>query len=134
MKKGFTCGVFDLFHSGHALMLKECKENCDYLILAINKADNLPKGKNIPVYSIDERITIMESCKYVDEIYVYNSEEELLKILKEKDIDIRFLGEDYKTKPITGPNLDIEIFFIKRDHGFSSSSIIEKITANHKKK
>ena len=35
MKKGFVCGVFDIFHAGHALMLKECANKCDYLILAL---------------------------------------------------------------------------------------------------
>ena len=40
MKVGFACGVFDLFHAGHVLMLQECKKNCDYLIVAINRAEN----------------------------------------------------------------------------------------------
>ncbi len=40
MKIGFTCGVFDLFHAGHVVMLKECRDNCDYLIVALNRAEH----------------------------------------------------------------------------------------------
>lgn len=37
----------------------------------------------------------------MDEVMEHDSEDELLQILKFKKIDIRFLGEDYKTKPVT---------------------------------
>jgi glycerol-3-phosphate cytidylyltransferase len=63
----------------------------------------------------------MDSCKYVDEVLTYNSEEELLEILKNKKIDIRFLGDDYKGKPITGADLNIEIYYTNRSHGLSTS-------------
>jgi glycerol-3-phosphate cytidylyltransferase len=126
MKIGFTCGVFDLFHAGHVLMLKECKEHCDYLIVALNKAENISHeinpGKQKPVFSIEERVLIMKSCRYVDEVITYNSEDELLNILKTKNISIRFLGEDYKGKTITGQNLNIEIYYTDRSHGLSSSN------------
>ena len=127
MKIGFTCGVFDLFHAGHVLMLKECRANCDYLIVALNKAEHLPKDKNQPVFTIEERKMIIESCRFVDEVMVYNSEEELVQILKSKKIDIRFLGEDYKSKPITGNDPGIPIHFIGRGHGYSTSALIKKI-------
>jgi glycerol-3-phosphate cytidylyltransferase len=131
MKIGFACGVFDLFHAGHVLMLKECKEHCDYLIVAVNKAENIDysinPGKQAPVYSFEERKLIIESCKYVDEVISYNSEEELLHILKNRKIDIRFLGEDYKGKKITGEGLVQEIYYTNRSHGQSSSAIKQKI-------
>ncbi len=130
MKTGFACGVFDIYHAGHALMLKECKENCDYLVLGLNSAKNLPKDKTPPVYSIEERKIILESIKYIDEIVIYNSEEELTQLLKERNFDIRFLGEDYKNKPITSQNFCKEIYFINRDHGISSSNIKVRIKSN----
>jgi glycerol-3-phosphate cytidylyltransferase len=110
MKTGFACGMFDLFHAGHVLMLKECRENCDYLIVALNKGEHISEainpGKRKPFYSIDERKLIMESCRYVDEVAVYNSEAELYELMKTKKINIRFLGDDYKGKPITGSDLE----------------------------
>ncbi len=125
MKIGFTCGVFDLFHAGHVLMLQECKQHCDYLIVALNRAENISEainpGKQKPVFSIEERVLIMSACKYVDEVLTYNSEDELLKILTNKNINIRFLGEDYKGKAITGKDLPIEIYYTDRGHGLSTS-------------
>jgi glycerol-3-phosphate cytidylyltransferase len=112
-------------------MLKECKEHCDYLIVALNKADNIDlsinPNKNKPVFSIEERIEIVGTSKFVDEILIYNSEEELLNILKTKNIDIRFLGDDYKGRPITGSEFNIEIYYTDRSHGYSTSAIIRQI-------
>lgn len=131
MKIGFACGVFDLFHAGHVLMLKECKENCDFLIVALNKAENISgeinPGKKPPIFSIDQRKLIVESCKYVDKVIIYNSEEELLKILETEGISVRFLGEDYRGKKITGEHLQIPIYYIDRSHGFSTSLFRSKI-------
>ena len=132
MKTGFTCGVFDLFHAGHVLMLKECKAHCDRLIVALNRADNLPEGKNKPVFSIEQRILIMQQCKLVDEVITYNSEQELEEVLKKINPDVRFLGSDYKDKPITGREYCKEIYYTDRSHGFSTSNFIKQITERNK--
>lgn len=136
MKIGFACGVFDLFHAGHVLMLKECSENCDYLIVAINKAENLSSeinpGKRPPIFSLEERLLILKACRYVDEVITYENEEELLSILKKSKVKIRFLGEDYRNKPITGAELNIEIFYIDRSHGKSTSFYRSRIEKNEK--
>lgn len=130
MKTGFACGVFDLFHAGHVLMLKECKEHCDYLVVALNTAEQfdpaINPGKQKPVYSLEERMLIMNSCRYVDEVLTYSSEEELLNILKTRKIDIRFLGEDYRGKPITGGELPIPVYYTDRSHGLSTSHYRKK--------
>ena len=137
MKIGFACGVFDLFHLGHALMLKECKQHCDYLILALNNGENFSNvvnpNKNLPIFSLHERIAILQSCRFVDEVITYSSENDLSNILSSRKIDIRFLGDDYKGKPITGSELNIEIHFIDRSHGFSTSNLIKKIMDRYKK-
>lgn len=125
MKRGFVCGVFDLFHLGHVLMLEECKANCDYLIIALNKAENIDEkinpNKMAPLFSISERVAIMKSCKLVDEVLVYESEEELHQLMASLDLSVRFLGDDYKGKPITGEDLNIPIYYCDRSHGLSTS-------------
>jgi glycerol-3-phosphate cytidylyltransferase len=134
MKIGFACGIFDLFHAGHVLMFKESKQHCDYLIVALNKGDNIDYNinpdKKPPLYSVEERKLLLESCKYIDEVIIYNSEEELLDIMKSRKIDIRFLGDDYRGKKITGSELNIPIHYIDRSHGYSSSKIRERIIKN----
>lgn len=131
MKRGFVCGVFDLFHLGHVLMLQECKQQCDYLIMALNKAENIDPvinpNKQAPLFSIEERVAIMQSCKLIDEVLTYNSEEELYEIMKTKVIDIRFLGDDYKGKKITGEDLNIPIYYCDRSHGLSTSHYKNKL-------
>jgi glycerol-3-phosphate cytidylyltransferase len=131
MKVGFACGIFDLFHAGHVLMLKECKAHCDYLILALNTADALDSkinpGKNKPVYNLEERKLILRACRYVDEVVTYSSEIELFDLLRKKKVDIRFLGDDYRGKPITGAELPIELFYTDRSHGLSTSGYLKKI-------
>ena len=134
MRVGFTCGVFDLFHAGHVIMLQECKAHCDKLIVALNRAENLPAGKNIPVFTIEQRVLIMQQCKLVDEVVTYNSEKELEELLKELKPDVRFLGDDYKDKPITGKEYSKEIYFTNRSHGLSTSRYIKEITEKSKNK
>lgn len=131
MIRGFACGVFDLFHAGHVLMLQECKQHCDYLIVALNKAENISAdinpGKKKPVFSIEERVLVMQSCRFVDEVLVYNSEEELLEIMRTKNLGVRFLGEDYRGKPITGSELNIPIHYTDRSHGLSTTLIRSRL-------
>jgi glycerol-3-phosphate cytidylyltransferase len=107
-------------------MLKECKEHCDYLIVALNRAENFSQeinpNKQKPIFPIEERKLIMASCRYVDEVLEYNSEDELLEILMSRNIQIRFLGEDYRNKKITGDELNIEVYYTDRSHGLSTSS------------
>jgi len=131
MKIGFACGVFDLFHAGHVLMFKECKIHCDYLIVGVNTATNfnavVNKNKNSPIFSIDDRDLILRSCKYIDKVIRYSSEDELKIIIDKENINIRFLGTDYIDKPITESNKIIEKKYINREHGKSTSGYIKQI-------
>jgi glycerol-3-phosphate cytidylyltransferase len=133
MKVGFNCSTFDLFHAGHVTMLKEEKRHCDYLIIAIqvDPTTDRPDTKNKPVMSIYERYSCVSACKYVDEIIVYHTEEDLLNIFKTQHINIRFLGDEYKTKDFTGKQwcLDhgIELHYHNREHPYSSSSLRKRV-------
>ena len=128
---GFACGVFDLYHPGHVLMLEECKAHCDHLIVALNRAENLPSHKNPPILTLAERKMVLSSTHLVDELLDYNSEEELYELMKSLPIDVRFLGEDYRGKEITGPDLPLKIHYIDRSHGYSTSGLIDRIKAVH---
>lgn len=131
MKVGFACGVFDLFHAGHVMMLEECKQHCDYLIVALNEATHysptINPGKREPIYSLEERKLILSNSKYIDQVLTYRNEDELLEIMSSNNINIRFLGDDYRNKPITGDHLNIEIYYTNRDHGISTTQILERI-------
>lgn len=131
MKKGFICGVFDLFHYGHILALRECRSYCDHLTVAVNKAENIDPlinpGKKPPIFSCEQRVELLKECRLVDEVLVYNSEDELLELLKNGGFTIRFLGDDYRDKPITGKELTREVHYTDRSHGLSSTFFKEKL-------
>ena len=131
MKRGFICGVFDLFHYGHLLAFMECHEYCHYLVVGVNSAENIDPvinpGKNKPIFPLNHRVELLKACRLVDEVVVYQSESELLSLLASQHYDIRFLGEDYKNKPITGMEFTPELHYLSRTHGFSSSLFRNKI-------
>ena len=135
MKTGFTCSTFDLLHAGHIQMLRDAKEQCDYLIcgLQIDPSIDRPE-KNAPVQTIVERYTQLSAVKYVDEIVPYQTEIDLEDILNMLHIDVRILGEEYKNGKFTGRAIcakrGIELFFNKREHRFSSSDLRKRVKSS----
>jgi glycerol-3-phosphate cytidylyltransferase len=132
---GFTCSCFDLLHAGHILMLKDAKEQCDYLIVGLQTDPTLDRPeKNKPIQSLEERKIQLEAVKYVDEIRIYSTEAELRDMLCEIWPSVRILGSDYITKDnFTGCQYDIPIYYHERDHDYSSSNIRKKIIEEHNK-
>jgi len=132
MKVGFTCSAFDLLHAGHIQMLREAKEQCDYLIcgLQINPALDR-KEKNAPIQTVVERYTQLKAVSDVDEIIPYLTEDDLCDILAMYHIDVRILGDEYKEKDFTGKDIckkrGIQLYFNKRDHRFSSSDLRKRV-------
>jgi glycerol-3-phosphate cytidylyltransferase len=128
MKVGFTCGAFDVLHTGHVLMLEEAKSVCDYLIVGVQSDPNIDRpGKNTPVQSYEERIITVKAIKYVDEIVLYDTEDDLVDLLTKLKPDIRILGADWQGKKYTGCQLPIEPYFNSRNHNYSSSSLRKRI-------
>ena len=132
MRIGFTCSTFDLLHAGHIQMLRDAKEQCDYLICGLQIDPSLDRPeKNSPVQTIVERHTQLSAVKYVDEIIPYQTETDLEDILNMLHIDVRILGEEYKDGKFTGRAIcakrGIELFFNKREHRFSSSDLRNRV-------
>lgn len=128
MIKGFTCSAFDLLTPGHIAMLEEAKSQCDWLIVGLqtNPAIDRPT-KNKPIETTYERYIRLKGCKFVDEIIPYDTERDLLNVLKIVKPDIRILGEEYKDSDFTGRKLGIPLYFNTRKHDYSSSSLREKL-------
>ena len=127
---GFTCSTFELGpHSGHDVMLAEAKSQCDFLIVGLQTDPTISRpSKNRPIQSTFERWLQVQSNKYVDMIIPYDTEEDLLNLLQIIEPNIRFVGEEYKDKDFTGKELkNIEIYYNKRRHNYSSSGLRERI-------
>jgi glycerol-3-phosphate cytidylyltransferase len=129
---GFTCSTFDLLHAGHILMLAECKQVCDYLIVGVQSDPTIdrPGTKNKPVQSIVERYVQLSAVKFVDEIIVYNTEKDLEDMLMFLPIGVRIIGEEYKDEDFTGKQIcedrGIKIWYNSRSHRFSSSELRQR--------
>ena len=135
MKKGFTCSCFDLMHPGHIKMLQDARNQCDYLIVGLQEDSTIdrPKTKNKPIQTMEERYIMLCAVRFVDEVVLYRTEDDLYKYLKENKPDIRILGSDYDGKDFTGKDLGIDIYYHKRDHNWSSTELRKRIKKNEKK-
>ena len=130
---GIVFSSFDLLHAGHVAMLAEAKNHCDYLICGLQTDPTVdrPDTKNKPIQSIVERQIQLAACRYVDEVVVYSTEQDLVDLLLILPVDVRILGVEYAEKEFTGKHecelRGIEIVFNGRDHSFSSSSLRKRV-------
>lgn len=138
MRVGFTASVFDLLHAGHFQMLREAKQQCDYLICGLQTDPTIDRPKkNRPVQTIVERYTQLKGVRYVDEIIPYATESDLEDILSMYHIDVRILGEEYREQDFTGKDIckkrSIQLYFNKRDHRFSSTDLRKRVSERKNK-
>ena len=122
-----------MLHAGHIAMLSEAKNHCDYLIAGLQTDPTIdrPDTKNHPVQSIVERQIQLAACRYVDEVVVYQTEQDLIDLLLILPVDVRILGVEYEHQNFTGREegalRGIELVFNDRDHSFSSSSLRRRV-------
>ena len=134
-KIGITFSTFDLFHAGHVAMLSEAKNHCDYLIAGLQTDPTIdrPGTKNHPIQSIVERQIQLAACRYVDEVVIYQTEQDLIDLLLILPLDVRVLGVEYEHEIFTGKAecfmRNIDLVFNGRDHSFSSSSLRKRVVA-----
>ena len=131
-KIGFTCSTFDLLHAGHVVMLEEAKRHCDYLIVGLQTDPTIDRpDKNTPIQSVVERQIQLAAVKYIDEIVMYTTEQDLEDLLLTLPINVRIIGDEYKTKPFTGKAIckdrGIKMVYNGRDHSFSSTSLRKRV-------
>ena len=132
---GITFSTFDMLHAGHIAMLSEAKNHCDYLIAGLQTDPTIdrPDTKNPPVQSIVERQIQLAACRYVDEVVVYQTEQDLCDLLLILPVDVRILGVEYENEQFSGDEecfkRNIKLIFNSRDHSFSSSSLRRRVAA-----
>lgn len=135
-KIGFVSSAFDLLHAGHIIMLKDAKSVCKRLFVGLHIDPSIERPeKNKPIETVVERKTKLWAIRYIDGIFEYNTEEDLLKLIKMIKPDVRILGDDWWGKPFTGKELDIPIYWHARKyHNLSSTELRQRIINSEKKK
>ena len=135
MVKGLIAGNFDVIHPGYIKSFRECKENCDHFTVLLHSDPTIERPNKLkPILTIEERIEILSSLKYIDDIKVYTYEQELIELLQSGEFNIRFLGDDYIGKSFTGDKLNIEIHYLSRSHGWSTTKFKKLIAETVKTK
>jgi glycerol-3-phosphate cytidylyltransferase len=129
---GLTASSFDLLHAGHITMLAEAKTHCDYLIAALQVDPTVDRPeKNLPAQSIIERQIQLGAVRYVDEVIVYHTEQDLENLLRILPIHKRILGVEYQDREFTGRQICIDrgiaIVYNTRPHNLSSSELRRRI-------
>ncbi|RPF73881.1 MAG: hypothetical protein CBE49_003745 [Rickettsiales bacterium TMED289] len=131
MIRGFTAGNFDVIHPGYIKLFNECFQNCDHFTILLHSDPSIERPSKLkPVLTLEERIEILESIKYISDIKTYTFESELNELIKTGNFNIRFLGDDYLNKKYTGDDLGIKVHFLNRDHGWSTTKFKKLISKN----
>jgi len=123
MRTGIIASNFDVLHPGYIRMLKEASEDCDFLTVALHVDPSIENPKKLkPILSIEDRIEMLNSVKYINAIFPYKTELDLHNLISELAPSVRYLGDDYKGRTdYTGYGLCPEVYFIDRSHGWSTT-------------
>lgn len=128
MIRGFIAGNFDVIHPGYIKTFKECKENCDHFTILLHSDPTIERPNKLkPILTVDERIEVLSSIKFIDDIKVYSYEKELIELIKKGEFKIRFLGDDYIKRDFTGNEFNIPVHYISRKHGWSTTRFKNEI-------
>ena len=130
MKIGFVNGCFDVLHVGHISLLEFCKNQCDHLVVAIDSDEKVKasKGKDRPFNNLKDRITMLKSIRYVDEVKSFGSSEELEELVEYIRPDIMVVGSDWEGKEIVGSKFAKQLKYFRRLDGYSTTAILENTT------
>lgn len=127
-KLGFTAGNFDILHPGYIYTFEEAKRHCSKFIVFLQNDPSLHrKSKYKPVIPSWDRYKALMSIKHIDEVFMYQTEDELLDLIKFWKPNLRILGEDYIGKPFTGDDLPIDVIYTSRSHGWSTTKLKDLI-------
>ena len=133
MIRGFIAGNFDIIHPGYIKTFKECKENCDHFTILLHSDPTIERPNKLkPILTVDERIEVLNSIKFIDDIKVYTYEKELIQLIKNNKFNKRFLGDDYLNKDFTGRSLNIPVHYVSRNHGWSTTIFKELLINSYK--
>ena len=126
MTRVFVNGTFDVLHLGHLAMLNYAKTLGDHLVVAIDSDERVKrlKGPSRPINNVNERKVMLENLKAVDQVEIFDTDEDLINIIKTCDIMVK--GGDYKTLPIIGKEYVTVVLFERIDE-YSSTKKIQHI-------
>ena len=133
-KLGYTAGVYDMFHVGHLNLLKNAKEYCQKLIVAVSTDEVVQQNKNrTPVIKYEDRVRIVEAIRYVDKVVPQTDYADKVGAAKKYGIDVLFVGDDWKGTEKWNrieeqlKEIGVDLIYLPYTHSVSSTMLREKI-------
>lgn len=128
MSKVFVNGTFDVLHLGHLALLEHAHQLGTVLVAIDSDARvKLLKGTDRPVNSVLERVAMLEALRWVNEVRVFDSDLDLINIIKTYQPDIMVKGSDYQGQPIIGAEHCGRIVFFPRLNAYSTTKKLQDI-------
>ena len=126
---GVIASNFDVIHPGYLELFREMNENCNQQFILLHDDPTIERPEKIkPVLSVSDRRSMIEPFFNNPVILSYNTEAELYFLLQSIDPDVRFMGDDYIGKSFTGDDLGINIHWVNRSHGWSTTLYKKEIS------
>ena len=127
IKTVFVNGCFDILHRGHIELLEYAKSLGDCLVVGIDSDSRVKelKGYSRPFNNQDDRAYLLRAISYVNSVYFFRDEEELIDLIKYCSPDIMVVGSDYKGKKVIGAEYSKELVFFDRIPEYSTTKILE---------
>lgn len=122
----WTNGCFDIVHAGHIELFKYAKSLGSKLYVGIDSDERVQqlKGKNRPINNDILRKFLLNSIKYIDEVFVFDSDDSLRSQLKNLNVDTIVIGDDYINKNVIGSDIVSNIMFFPKKYSLSTSHIL----------
>ena len=120
-------GCFDVLHRGHIELFKYAKSQGDYLVVGIDTDDTIKrcKGDNRPFNKLEDRVIMLESIKYINEVVFFDSKLDLENKILLSGADVIVVGKEYEKKVVIGSELVDEVKFFERIDDYSTTKILE---------
>lgn len=127
MKTVITFGTFDVFHVGHLNILRRAKSLGDRLVVGVSSdALNVKKKNRYPVYNENDRLSIIQGVRYVDDVFVEESLELKTEYIKRYSADVLVMGDDWRGRFDYLSPL-VKVVYLERTPSVSTTSVIEII-------
>lgn len=130
MLKVVVNGTFDILHLGHLNLLSYAKSYPNSYVLVLIDSDRRVrelKGPTRPVHSEYERASMLAALRYVDRVEIFDSDQELIDMIRDYAPDIMVKGSDYKDKTVIGAEYCKNIEFYGRLEKYSTTNTVQRI-------
>ena len=124
----FTNGCFDILHRGHVELFKYAKTLGNRLVVGVDSDDKVKqdKGRTRPHTRLEDRIFMLKSIRYIDEVYSFKDTKALENLIVMVRPDVMVIGSDWRGKKVVGQKYVKELKFFERIEGYSTTNILQR--------